>query len=99
MHPDGICVVADLAPSLYEENDLALDIFQIAQKTAEVVDHKKKKYLYLRPADLVALMDIHDVEQHERVEMLAKLEILERVSNETRPAKKHRKPRGGRRGR
>jgi hypothetical protein len=91
----GKCAVLDSGPSLFVENVLAVDIFNAAKLSGEVRDIKltsdtHKTLVYLKPADVEALMNIYGVPKQERIKMFVKVQALQGVDHEVAPPRSNR---------
>ena len=92
-NPEGFCPYADRHPILDESNALALDIFYLVQGTAETISAKNKDFKYVRPTELQALMDIYEVLQEDRANMVEKIYSLQDIDNKYRPNRRKPKSR------
>ena len=85
--PDGICPVADEAPELWEENDIAADIFQLALSTAEVVDGKDKIIFHVKFKEVESLINMLGARGEDGSSLLMKIMKLQETYNALRPMK------------
>ena len=83
----GRCPVADDAPDLAPEHDVAVDIFIDLLRTAETVDGKRKVTSYIRANEYRSLCDIYDVTKGEALRVWKQILVLEKAWNDTRPIK------------
>lgn len=89
-----MCPILDMGPVLLSVNKLAVDIFRESQGSAARIEADRKTYLYMRPVDLIALFQIHEVAKDEYPNLMEKLYLIQEIANELRP--KHKKPRKAR---
>lgn len=82
---DGLCPIADKAPSLWEENDVAVDIFYQCHGSATIIHAKDKDWKYLNPTDYCALINMYTDEKYDRERLVKKILILEKINNDKRP--------------
>lgn len=87
---DGLCPIKDHAPVLLSDNAIVVDLFKQLEGSGSRVEANKKTYVYLKPGEIKALFDIHDIEQSSRSDMMDKLVVLQDEANELRP--KHKTP-------
>ncbi len=81
----GECPVADQAPPLWPENQLAAELFSQVQGSAQQVTAEDKTYIYIRIADAEALMRMREVPREDREALLSKLLVLQGIANRLRP--------------
>lgn len=81
----GRCPIADDAPTLDEENRLTVSIFQKAYQAGDKAEGEKKTYRYIRPVDVVALMDSFGIDRKYREEMYQDLIMLQETKNRLLP--------------
>lgn len=79
-------------------NQLAIDLFRIAEKSGHQVQGKERPLIYLRTVDCEALFRIYEVPLEDQPDLLSKLMILQDVANGLRPRYKKPKRVGRRRG-
>ena len=91
----GRCPVADDAPELDEDNDIAVDIFFDLLRTAQTLEGEKKTIWYMKAIEFSALCDVYDIVEDEKLSIWSKVKLLETVWNETRPSRP--KPKGAKR--
>lgn len=89
---DGKCAVLDKAPPLFVENCTAVNLYFEARKSAESREIKAgssmyQSMLFIRAADLNALMSIMGVEEAERVKTYNKVMLLQNTANELSPVR------------
>ncbi len=83
---EGVCPIADLMPELNDTNNLVVDIYDRSKLTANSVTSKDRKvYLYVKPSDVKALMDLYEVDSEFRTEMINRIYTIQDIENEARP--------------
>ena len=90
-NPEGFCPYADRHPMLDESNALALDIFYLAQGTAETISAKSKDFKNVKPTELQALMNIYDGLQEDRANMCEKMYSLQDMYKKYTPNRRNPK--------
>ena len=83
----GRCPVADDAPQLSPENDLAVTIYRESLGSANQIEAKDKVYVYPLPSEVFALMQVYGISEEGRPELLLKIRMLADIANELRPLK------------
>lgn len=85
---NGRCPVADDGVEIDESNDTPIMLFRLAQKTGtQIVDDNRKLHIYISAAECEALMNIYETPEEDRCEVMARMMLLQDVSNDMRPAK------------
>lgn len=82
--PDGLCLVADLAPVLLSSNQLAVQIYHESQGSANQITGDDKTRLYVKPTEVEALMRVHGITEDSRPGLLTKVFLLQDIANRTR---------------
>jgi len=84
----GKCPVADGAPQLMEENDVAIELFNELVQSAQRFDGEKKVLLFIRPTDAEACFRLHGVPESELELMQTKIMVLQNMTNKVRVERK-----------
>jgi hypothetical protein len=82
-----MCPVADLSPVLLPVNDIVITIYQQAIAAGVKAEDKDKVHLFVRPADVNALCDIHDIPVEDRPELLHRVLLVQELENKMRWSK------------
>lgn len=91
INENGLCQIEDESPLLSEENDTVLGLYNQAMRTANAVAGEYKDFFYVKSADVESLMNIHDIDNYDRPEIMRRIQIIEEISNEQRPNRPKRK--------
>lgn len=82
---NGLCPVLDQSPSLLPENLDAVAIWEQVKFTGEMRDMKHgsnyKTAFFVRPTDILAMMDIHSVHKKLRPRIYEKILKLQEIEN------------------
>jgi len=80
-----MCPIADEGPSITESNQEALAIFRQAEGASIQVSATNKTYMYIRPAEVEAIMRMRCIPEEEREPVLQKVQLLEGIKNDKTP--------------
>lgn len=88
-HPQykGRCPIADDGPILDSENGNIVEIYYEAVGSANQVVAEDKTHVYLRPTEIEALMNLHQVESDRRGDVLKGILALQDIANRHRRAR------------
>ncbi len=85
---NGECPVLDKSPPIFTSNKIVVDIFRQAEGSGARIESNRKTYVYLRPADVGALLDMYDVNKDDRPDLIERLNTMQGIANELRPRQK-----------
>lgn len=85
INEDGLCQIKDKSPELSQENEVVFNIFDQAFGTANCIEGADKNIYYVKPTDVEALMNIHNVDTDSKSEIMRRVLILQGISNKERP--------------
>ena len=91
---NGKCPVADNddEPELVPENDIIVELYNLACETAKTASIEKngyvKVYSYIKPPELKALMDMSLVEIKDRPRIMKGIFLMQELANTQRRAEK-----------
>ena len=82
--------MADGAPQLMEENDVAVELFNELVQSAQRFEGEEKVLLFIRPLDVEACFRLHGIPDEDFDLMSSKIRLLQNTTNKVRSGKKKR---------
>ena len=83
----GRCPVADDGVEIDESNETPIMLFRVGELTGKQVETSKKVFIYIQPSEIEALLRVYDVPREDWGEVMARVLLLQDISNEMRPPK------------
>lgn len=91
----GICPIRDGAPVLFASNEKAVQIFSQARQSAEQITTEDaagyKTHFMVKPTEISALMDMHQVPSGDRIELMNHVLVLQAEANKREPHRSKKK--------